>query len=405
MRGGVEVGAPEKRRVAGAKKQLRRALWFLVFSGVLWFSAILAVVMGHSEREAPELLVAETAVNSVVAEVPEVVVEEARARWLMTGDVFLGRAVNSNARKSALKTAQPFSKLHTFQRENYTDWIANLECPVTNNGHNEYLEMEKLIFNCDPDYLPEMQKWFSVVSLANNHTNNQGAAGFLETQQHLAENQIQYFGTYDRYDTEQICNVVKITTLVGFSDGTEEQFKLPFAFCGFHLVFGEIPEPSLQEIAKWSAVLPVIALPHSGVEYQTHSNATQEATFRKMIELGADMVIGSHPHVAQNAEVYHGKLIAYSLGNFIFDQWKAPYETFSAVIDVEVDLTDSKDVEEWAKADCQTLFACQEYQSSFGLDKLSPAYNFDILSSSNASKITEKGDTKTLETIKNRLGI
>ncbi|MDR2336844.1 MAG: CapA family protein [Candidatus Nomurabacteria bacterium] len=383
------------------QKTLQKALSFLVFGGVLLLLAVFAVVAGHLWQPKSEISV-QTEVS--IQPEPEVVVEAATSRWLMAGDIFLGRGTNSIARKSPLTTAHPFSELHTFERENYTDWIANLECPVTNNGHNEYQEMEKLIFNCDPDYLPEMKKWFSVVSLANNHTNNQGKDGFLETKQHLEANQIQYFGTYNRYDVDNICNVVKITTNIKKSDGSETGASVPFGFCGYHLVFGEIPEASLQEIAKWSEVLPVIAMPHSGIEYQTHANSVQETTFRKMIELGADMVIGSHPHVAQNAEFFNGKLIAYSLGNFIFDQWRAPYETFSAVLDVKIDLA-GQDLEKWAQADCETLVACQTYRDELRLSKLEPTYNFDVLSSSNSAKITEKGDGQTLNTVKQRLGI
>jgi gamma-polyglutamate biosynthesis protein CapA len=59
---------------------------------------------------------------------------------------------------------------------------------------------------------------------------------------------------------------------------------------------------------------------HFGDEYQTTSNARQRLLARAAVDAGADAVIGHHPHVAQEVEEYHGAVIAYSLGNFVFDQ-------------------------------------------------------------------------------------
>ena len=76
--------------------------------------------------------------------------------------------------------------------------------------------------------------------------------------------------------------------------------------------------------AKLKADL-VIVLLHSGIEISTYiSNITddQRLEAHTAIDAGAALVIGSHPHVLQQMERYHGGLIAYSLGNFVFDQYK-----------------------------------------------------------------------------------
>jgi poly-gamma-glutamate synthesis protein (capsule biosynthesis protein) len=60
---------------------------------------------------------------------------------------------------------------------------------------------------------------------------------------------------------------------------------------------------------------------HFGNEYQATSTLRQKTLAHLAIDSGADAVVGSHPHVVQELETYHGKPIAYSLGNFVFDQY------------------------------------------------------------------------------------
>ena len=66
----------------------------------------------------------------------------------------------------------------------------------------------------------------------------------------------------------------------------------------------------------------VLTFMHWGDEYVPQPNDRQKALARTMIDAGADVVIGGHPHVAEGAEYYKGKLIVYCLGNFVFDDFK-----------------------------------------------------------------------------------
>jgi poly-gamma-glutamate synthesis protein (capsule biosynthesis protein) len=68
----------------------------------------------------------------------------------------------------------------------------------------------------------------------------------------------------------------------------------------------------------------VIVFPHWGVEYQTKHNSTQENLAKSWIDAGALMVVGGHPHVTQDAQIYKNRPIIYSLGNFVFDQFFSP---------------------------------------------------------------------------------
>ena len=63
----------------------------------------------------------------------------------------------------------------------------------------------------------------------------------------------------------------------------------------------------------------VIVAMHFGNEYSTSLNADQTKIAHELIDFGADTVVGAHPHVPQGIEMYNGKAIFYSLGNFMFD--------------------------------------------------------------------------------------
>ena len=70
-----------------------------------------------------------------------------------------------------------------------------------------------------------------------------------------------------------------------------------------------------------SATDMVIVNMHWGREYEHQYNKRQQEIAQALVDRGADMIIGHHPHVVQGMEIYHNKPIFYSLGNFIFDQY------------------------------------------------------------------------------------
>jgi poly-gamma-glutamate synthesis protein (capsule biosynthesis protein) len=70
------------------------------------------------------------------------------------------------------------------------------------------------------------------------------------------------------------------------------------------------------------------------VEYEMTSNQKQKDLSHAWIDAGADMVIGAHPHVRQESEIYKDKHIYYSLGNYIFDQWFSSEVKTGKVLDI-----------------------------------------------------------------------
>jgi poly-gamma-glutamate synthesis protein (capsule biosynthesis protein) len=81
-------------------------------------------------------------------------------------------------------------------------------------------------------------------------------------------------------------------------------------------------EAKIRELEAAHDVL--IASVHAGAEYESRQEESKERAFRHLVDIGVDVVLGHHPHVVQGIEIYKGRVIAYSLGNFIFDQsWSA----------------------------------------------------------------------------------
>lgn len=265
---------------------------------------------------------------------------------MVTGNSFWGRYTNDHALKSSNPHAWPFARLKEFNREKYDAWITGTECPITKKGTKmTSAQMEAtLTFNCDPQYLPEFAKWFDIVTLANNHTDNMGEDGFAETQKHLSENNIQYIGHYDPYRTEDICEVVSLPVQVKKTDGNTAKAKLPVALCGYHYVFKIPHQDAVDKIKEYAKYMPVIALPHGGPEYKPAPDQIKTTLYRSLIDAGADMVLGDHPHWVQTTEAYKGKLIVYSMGNFMFDQQRELEVIRSAAIDINMKSDSSSEI-------------------------------------------------------------
>jgi len=328
---------------------------------------------------------------------------------LFTGNVYWGRYINDWSMASPLKYTYPFSRLSEFNREKYNAWISGLECPLVSGVNLTSAEEDStLSFNCSPEYLPEAAKWFTAFTLANNHTDNQGAEGFTETKQHLEANSIQYFGHYDYKNVDDVCEVISLPVSVVKNDKTTTNGNLPVAMCGFHGVFGIPVADAVAQISKYSAYMPVIAMPHMGAEYKASSDDIKINFYRSLIDAGADMVIGDHPHWIQNTESYKGHLIVYSMGNFIFDQQDTTEVTRSAAINVlmAVKTVDSTAIQKWLTIgdSCKSFKDdCLEKIKSQALSKLDISYKFGAIGSNDSGKINKPASLDQQTSILQRL--
>ncbi len=192
--------------------------------------------------------------------------------------------------------------------------IANLEGPITDNksisAGTKPGSTNNYYFTFDPSLAKTLfEKNIRLVNLGNNHILNFGKNGLESTRNYLNENNIDYFGA-PGYPKGILIEIGGI--------------KISFvSYNEFSNLPKEIEEKStIDEIQKFKEYSDIIIIySHWGYEYMLKNNKAQENLAYKFIDAGADLIIGSHPHVIQNMEIYNSKRIYYSLGNFIFDQY------------------------------------------------------------------------------------
>ena len=371
-------------------KVLGRIIWIII--AVIAIAVVTCIVLVSVFGTDVKTIKGEEPTEEVVPPEPEIT--GAETRLLFAGTTFWGRRTNNDARASELGVKYPFSQLDTLDRKNYDAWIGGLECPVTDNGHNKAEEENIFKFNCDPDYLPEAAKYFDAFLLGNNHAGNQGKTGLETTRAYLKKNNIQYFGTPKRtandtrdpeYPNDDVnvnnCGIVVLPVRIALDDGTEDKYKIPFGFCSAHGVYGVPGEDYLQNMKDFAQYVPTIAMPHMGAEYKTSHDTMRQNLYRKMIDYGVEAVIADHPHWLQDSEAYNGKLIVYSMGNFMFDQTFNAEVVRSAAIEAQVKI-DIKDAEldkwnELGEGCLKDSATCYETIKAAGLKKLSLTWAYD----------------------------
>lgn len=191
--------------------------------------------------------------------------------------------------------------------------IGNLEGTVTSYPSVSQKNNKILRFTFDPGTIDILKKSkIGIVSLANNHSFDFGSYGYEQTLENLNQSGIQSFGSAR--------NDRNLSTKV-FLNGKS------YCFIGYHDLFTFDPEPVSNEISFMrNQCNKIIVFTHWGEEYNTFITNRQRMLAHEFIDSGADIVIGSHPHVVEPIEMYKNKAIFYSLGNFIFDQ-KLSFET------------------------------------------------------------------------------
>jgi poly-gamma-glutamate synthesis protein (capsule biosynthesis protein) len=237
---------------------------------------------------------------------------------LFTGDVMLSRTVGM--RMAAQKDwSFPF-RLISGALQSGDFRYCNLECPVSDRGRNLH---HLYSFRADPRVIDGLKAaGFNVASQANNHTYDWGPAALLDSLERLRAAGIQPVGAGQNILAAHYPLLVHVGGLrIAFLAYVNIDPKEATAGVDRPGVAWLDPAQALADIrfARPLADL-VIVCPHWGVEYALKPTGEQVDMAHQMIDAGADMIVGSHPHVVQPLEKYHDHWIAYSLGNFIFDQ-------------------------------------------------------------------------------------
>jgi len=221
------------------------------------------------------------------------------------------------------KGADPFAgvaKLFGKQRLR----IANLECVIATGGK---AEDKPFTFRAEPRVIPVLQTYFDAVSVANNHSGDFGKAALAEQFDLLDAARMPWFGGGRDLTGAHRPWIVERAGLriafLGYVEFKPRSFEAGATRPG--VAWSGEDEQVLRDIraARAHADL-VIPFMHWGWEDEGYPSERQKMFARRMLEEGAAMVVGSHPHVTQGAEIYHGKPIVYSLGNFLFNGFDTP---------------------------------------------------------------------------------
>ena len=226
------------------------------------------------------------------------------------GDVMLDRGPGAKIRRGGPEVifARVLSLLEDADLR-----FCNLECPLSATGPHD---VASLVFRADPGAVEALvHGGFQVVSLANNHTFNAGREGLYNTIDTLRAKGIAYVGAHGRNEAEASCASFDVKGLkVGFLAYT--QFRPTHALLSRQTltkVCGQVRQAAGRHDLLFVSV-------HWGEEYRRSPTAEQVAFGHALVDAGADVVLGHHPHILEGVEVYKGGVICYSLGNCVFDQ-------------------------------------------------------------------------------------
>ncbi|MCF7845536.1 MAG: CapA family protein [Candidatus Pacebacteria bacterium] len=255
---------------------------------------------------------------------------------LFVGDVMLDRGVEVKIEEHGEDYTFPF--LLTVDILQEADILfGNLESMISDKGRNVGSIYS---FRADPMAVEGLLfAGFDVLSLANNHTFDYGREAFEDTMDRLKAEGIKYTGAGFNREEAHTSAVITLDdgTRVGFLGYTD--FLYPFAFSteersGVSNFSLESLKEDIEKAEEETDLL-VVSL-HSGEEYQKQQNEHQELVSKKAVDYGADLIIGHHPHVTQPVEKYKDGYIAYSLGNFVFDQYFSEETMEGFMVEVKI---------------------------------------------------------------------
>ncbi len=239
------------------------------------------------------------------------------------GDVMLSREVAESSIAHG-DFCYPFLKVAPILRQ-ATLAFANLESPISDQGHQ--LNM----FRADPRFLEGLYyAGIDLVSLANNHIMDYGTVAFLDTMERLTAQGVFYVGVGTDLPKARQGRLLKLGGVkVGFLAYTEvgpgfTYTRVPQHWAATDELPGVAParvDYLREDIARMKRVADLVIVSfHWGQEYVHLPGAKQQLLGKTALAAGADLVLGHHPHVIQGLAFGEEGVIAYSLGNFIFDQ-------------------------------------------------------------------------------------
>lgn len=221
--------------------------------------------------------------------------------------------------------------------------FGNLETPVLPEP-KDFSTYRSLTFRADPAKLALMiAAGFDVVSIANNHMNNMGYGAPAATRKNVeaaglravgaGANEAEAYRPVLMTVNGRRCAFLAFTVHINGGLTTTKQGAIAYVD-EKELVKKAVPQ--VIAARRYLGAEYVFVSIHWGQEGSEHPDGNQKKEARAIIDAGADVVLGHHPHVLQDVERYRGGLIIYSMGNFLFDAFQLSWRQ-SMIVHAELD--------------------------------------------------------------------
>jgi poly-gamma-glutamate capsule biosynthesis protein CapA/YwtB (metallophosphatase superfamily) len=248
---------------------------------------------------------------------------------LFVGDMMFDRWIRQMSQKNGSDFI--FQKIHDLlQKQDLV--VGNLEGPITGEPSvslaSVFGSRENYIFTFPPDTAQNLyDQNIRLVNIGNNHILNFKESGLDGTENSLTGARVNFFGDAGGN---------------GRRFFVQEVEGIKIAFVNYNQFASNGKQHALDDLQAVKKIAPdsTVVYTHWGTEFSDTPNEKDRALAHQFIDAGADLIIGSHPHVMQTKEAYQGKTIYYSLGNFIFDQYFDLRTQRGLAVQIEIDPKD-----------------------------------------------------------------
>jgi hypothetical protein len=316
-------------------------LWLVAMIGIAWWmrQTTTSLPLAQPNRQPTTLLDRFSRLTS--APVPQPTPTPApNPTILFLGDLMYDRNIRARTREHGPKW--PLLPLEPLMQQ-HDAVVATLEGPITANPSRSEGSTpgssNNFIFTFPLETAPALAEQGNfILNIGNNHILNQGVDGVTSTKSQLQQNGLGFFGWTGQEETpEQRVHLASIQGQI-------------FAFVNYNQFVNDGLATALEDVS-WAENQPhisaTVVVPHWGNEYQPTANQVIRDWATLLVTAGADLIVGSHPHVVQDFAEINGKPVYFSLGNTVFDQYFSK-ETMSGLA---VSATWHTDTKSWTFAE------------------------------------------------------
>lgn len=244
--------------------------------------------------------------------------------------------------------------------------VANMEFPVGLPPYSGYP-----LFSAPETIIHQAQKsGIDLFLLANNHLFDKGKKGFTSTLDAYERAGAKYTGAYrtpqqQANENPLMFNIKGIRiAFINFTYGTNG-IPVPHP-CTINLMDSIYVKETIAKAREMGSDI-IVCLPHWGEEYMLTPSAQQKRWAAMLLREGADIIMGSHPHVPQSAEYSSQKVLFYSLGNYISNQTTPDYTQLEMMVTIQI-------IKDSYTGETSLLPPCIEYLWCFKKDEFAPHY-------------------------------